>query len=132
LVTLDTSVLFTIMDRRAPRHNELVELIKSERGPLVIPVGIMAEITYFLEERIGRQYLDGLLMDIEDGAYRLDCGESDLPRIRALIRRYHDLPLGYADASVIACAERYGGTVATLDLRHFAAVAREGTIQIVP
>jgi hypothetical protein len=33
---------------------------------------------------------------------------------------------------VIACAERNGGRVAAFDLRHFAAVAREGTIQIVP
>lgn len=49
-----------------------------------------------------------------------------------LVRRYADLELGLVDAAVIACAERNGGRVLTLDLRHFGVVAREGTITIVP
>jgi len=51
---------------------------------------------------------------------------------RNLARRYADLPLGYADAAVIACAERSRGLVLTLDMRDFGVVAREGTIQILP
>jgi hypothetical protein len=33
---------------------------------------------------------------------------------------------------VIECAERPGGKVLTLDRRHFGAVEREGTIQVLP
>ena len=41
-----------------------------------------------------------------------------------LVRQYTDFPLGTADASVIAVAERLGATrVATIDHRHFRAVA---------
>ena len=54
------------------------------------------------------------------------------PRVRALLRRYADLSLGYVDAAVIACAERSGGRVMTFDLRDFGVVAAEGTITIVP
>jgi predicted nucleic acid-binding protein len=37
-----------------------------------------------------------------------------------LVAIYQDLPLGTADASVVACAERLGITeVATVDFRHF-------------
>jgi predicted nucleic acid-binding protein len=40
-----------------------------------------------------------------------------------LVRQYADFPLGSADASVIAVAERLGATtIATIDLRHFRAV----------
>lgn len=40
-----------------------------------------------------------------------------------LVARYHELPLGSVDASVIAAAERRGVTeVATLDHRHFRVV----------
>jgi predicted nucleic acid-binding protein len=46
--------------------------------------------------------------------------------------RYADLPLGFADASVIACAERHGGRVLTLDLRHFGVVAGEGRLTLIP
>lgn len=57
--------------------------------------------------------------------------EADLPRIRALVTRYRDLPLGYADAAVVACAERNRAYVLTFDLRHFMPVASEGTIRLV-
>ena len=45
---------------------------------------------------------------------------ADLLRMAELVARYHDLPLGSIDASVIAAAERLGITdIATLDRRHF-------------
>jgi len=85
-----------------------------------------------LEQHVGVRFMDLFLEDLESGAYTLECGEEDLPRIRALVRRYADLPLGFADASVVACAERNGGRVLTLDLRDFGVVAREGKIRILP
>jgi predicted nucleic acid-binding protein len=40
-----------------------------------------------------------------------------------LVSRYRDLPLGTADASVVAAAERLGAKqVATFDRRHFMVV----------
>ncbi len=132
MVTLDTSALLTLFDRRSPRHEELVSFLKTERGPLVVPTGLMSEISYFIEERVTPRYVPIFLADIENGAFTLDCGEGDLARIQELVVRYQDFPLGYADAAVIACAERHGGRVATLDYRHFGVIAGEGTIQIVP
>ena len=132
MVTFDTSALYIALDRESSRHAEFLGFFAADRGPFIIPAGIMAEVTYLIETRLGSRTLELFLEDIDLGSYALDCGERDLPRVRELIRRYDDMPLGYADASVIACAERNGGRVATIDLRHFAAVAREGTIQIVP
>lgn len=48
---------------------------------------------------------------------------ADLMRMAGLVARYHDLPLGSVDASVIAAAERRGvAAIATLDRRHFSVV----------
>jgi predicted nucleic acid-binding protein len=48
---------------------------------------------------------------------------SDLTRMADLVRTYADFPLGAADASVVAIAERLGATrVATIDHKHFRAV----------
>jgi predicted nucleic acid-binding protein len=99
---------------------------------LICPVGILAEVAYFIEKQHGPMLLGAFIDDLVAGRYLLDCGDEDLSRIRELARRYDDLPLGFADAAVIACAERYGGKVLTLDLRHFGVVAREGTLSIVP
>ncbi len=76
--------------------------------------------------------MDAVLADIESGAYSLDCGEDDLSRIRNLASKYASLPLGYADSAVVACAERNGGRVLTLDERDFGVVAGEGTVAVLP
>ncbi len=52
-----------------------------------------------------------------------------------LVARYHDLPLGSVDASVLAGAERLGiVNIATLDHRHFRVVCPQHTkmLQLLP
>lgn len=131
-MTIDTSAVVAAIDDRDVNHRPAAIFLRNDRGPFFIPAGVMSEISYFVERRFGSQVLHRILEDFERGAFMLDCGERDLPRIMTLIDRYADLRLGYADATVIACAERRGGRVMTFDLRHFGVVAREGTIQIVP
>ncbi len=121
------SSLLTIVD-----HELVVATLLRQRRPHIIPVGILAEVTYLIETRLPASAMARFLNDLEHDRYALDCGEQDIPRIRHLIRRYADLPLGFADAAVIACAERRGGRVLTLDLRHFGVVAREGRLELVP
>ena len=104
----------------------------NEAGQWVVPAATLGEAGYLLEQRATPAALATFLGDFEDGTYSLDCSEHDFPRVRALGVRYADLPLGLVDAAVIACAERCGGRVLTLDLRHFGVVAREGTITILP
>jgi predicted nucleic acid-binding protein len=132
LVTLDTSALLALFDRREQHHSAVLDSARREGGPFMIPAGILAEISYHIERRLGQQSLIIFLQDIIDGQYAIYCGEGDFRRIRELVSRYHDLPLGFADAAVIACAERHGGKVLTLDHRHFEVVANEGTIQVLP
>lgn len=97
-----------------------------------MPAAILAEIAHLVEHRLGAQVLDAFLADLDARAFSLECGEEDLPRVRELVRRYADLPLGFADAAVVACAERSGGAVLTLDVRDLGVVAREGKITVVP
>lgn len=132
MITLDTSALFALLDRRDSDHDAVAASLRADPGPFVVPVGILAEVAYLVEGRLGAIAMDALLVDLESGAYSLDCGDDDLPRVRELATRYADLPLGYADAAVVACAERNGGRVLTLDARHFGVVAAEGTITVLP
>ena len=132
MITLDTSALYALLNRRDRSHAAAVETLDGDPGPYLVPTATMGEIAFLVEERLGFRVLDLLLADLESGAYTLDCGEPDLARVRELVRRYEDLSLGYVDAAVIACAERSGGRVMTFDLRDFGVVAAEGTIIILP
>lgn len=93
-------------------------------------MALLSELTYMIERNFGEQILDEFLVSVSNGDFLLDCGEQDIDRTIELIRRYRDFPLGFADAAVVACAERNGGLVATLDFRHFGPIAREGTIRL--
>lgn len=131
MITLDTSGSFALLDARDPDHALTAAALRADPGPYLVPAGILAEIAHLIEARLGGHVLDLWLGDLASGAFLIDCGDGDLPRIRELVTRYADLPLGFADASVIACAERSGGRVLTLD-RDFTVVSREVPLSILP
>jgi len=132
LITLDTSAVLASIDRTDPNHDRVIDALARARGPLVLPIAILSEVTYLVEENLGTHILESFIWTIVEHQFILDCGDQDIARIHTLVVRYRDLPLGFSDAAVIACGERNGGLIATLDYRHFGVVAGEGTIRIVP
>jgi uncharacterized protein len=131
VIVLDTSAILASMNVDDPDHARVVAAMAGEQH-LIIPAGIMAEVTLLIDSRFGAASLQGFMQSLVDGEVAIDWQHGDLRRAAELMIKYHDLALGYADAAVIVCAERNGGRVATLDRRHFGVVAGEGTIQIVP
>jgi predicted nucleic acid-binding protein len=133
VITLDTSGLFAYINRDDPYHDEAEAVLEADAGPWYVPAGILAEITYLLEQRGGFPLLRDFLQDLRDSAYEPDWDPVDLARVQRLTEKYRDLGLGYADAAVIATAERHQGKVLTTDRRHFLVVARgEKTITVLP
>ena len=63
---------------------------------------------------------DALCDMVHDGVLRLlQLDATDLSRIKALMQKYRDLPMDFADASLVCAAERDGLTrILTFD-RHF-------------
>jgi uncharacterized protein len=132
VIVLDTSGVVALFDRSDINYAGALSVVQRERQPLVVPIGIMAEIAFVLQARAGDRAVLTFIDAILSGTTRWSCGEDDLRRVRELMVRYADLPLGYSDATVVACAERSGGQVLTFDHRHFGVVAREGRITVVP
>jgi hypothetical protein len=131
MLTLDTSAIVALADRRDRMYEVALAALQLEPGPHVVPAGILAEVDHMLTAR-SPGAMDQLLASLIDGSLLLDCGDGDPPRVREIMRRYADLRLGYADASVVACAERNGGVVMSFDRRPFEVVARDVPIDLVP
>jgi predicted nucleic acid-binding protein len=89
-----------------------------------VPQLVIAEVTYLVETRLGWASEVRFLGDLASGNLITEpVHAGDWMRIAELVSRYHDLPLGTVDASVVALAERLGvRAVATLDRRHFTVV----------
>jgi len=132
MITLDTSGILAALNRGDPDHSRAEKALLRERGPLVVPMGILAEAGYMIEADLGTNVLRQFVEDADAGHYRVDCGERDLRRIADLLETYEDPRLGFADACVVACAERNGGRVLTFDDRDFGPIARTGSITLVP
>lgn len=92
-------------------------------------------MAYLLGTRLGVEPEVRFLGDLAAGNLIAEpVAASDWLRVAELVARYHDLPLGTVDASVIAAAERLGtNDIATLDRRHFTVVRSSiGELNLLP
>ena len=74
--------------------------------------------------RVSPNAAKSFLGEVARGAYQLESmGGADVDESLAIIRRYEDLQLGLADASIVVLAARHGtDKILTLDERHFRAI----------
>ena len=121
----DTGALYALYDADDKNFARVRKALDSLRGPIYLPSAILGELDYLLREWLGVDAELALLESVRRGAFRLEnLTPEDLQRCEELLRKYRDLDLGLADASVIAIAERLGiSTILTLDERDFRAVA---------
>ncbi len=121
---VDAGPLYAYVDGDDTHHEACLELLETHPGPLIIPTLVITEVAYLIASRLGWQAETRFLGDLAAGEMSLEpVDREDTLRIAELVARYHDLPLGTVDASVIATAERLGASeVATLDRHHFTVV----------
>jgi predicted nucleic acid-binding protein len=112
------------VDADDAHHVACRELLETHPGPLVVPTLVVTEVAYLIGTQLGWEPEARFLGDIASGVLTLEpVHPVDALRMVELVVRYHDLPLGTVDASVIAAAERLDVTdVATVDRRHFSVV----------
>ncbi len=124
MLIVDTGVLVATADRNDNDHQACRTLLETDDGPLITTAMIIAEAAYMIDRQVGPAGELALYDSIIDGTLRIETLTStDWQRVRELVDRYQDLPLGGSDASLIAIAERLGATrIATLDHRHFRVV----------
>ncbi len=133
---VDAGPLYAYVDADDRHHAACLALLETHLGPLIVPQLVITEVAYLLATRLGAEAEVRFLGDLASASFSSAPVEpGDWLRIAQLVWRYRDLPLGTADASVVALAERRGiTTVATLDRRHFAVVrpSHIGAFYILP
>ena len=124
MIVVDTGVIVAMGNRRDEDHDRCTSLLTTTLEPLVLPEPLLVEIGYMLGTRAGARAEADFLRDVADGVYVIESMlRADIGRAAVLVEEYADLPLGTADACVVALAERLGVTrIATLDMRHFSVV----------
>jgi predicted nucleic acid-binding protein len=97
-------------------------LVEESDEEIIIPTPVMAEVDYFISQRLHPGILIALLDDISKGSFSLaDVVPDDLTRIAGLVTQYAASDIGFVDAAVLALVERLKEPkLATLDHKHFA------------
>lgn len=124
MILVDAGPLIAAANRNDRHHASCVRTLLDADEPRLVSPLVIAEVCYMLARDGGAAQEAAFLRSFEDGFLTVaELTGGDLSRAAELVERYGDLPLGGADASVVALAERLGVTsVATLDLRHFRVV----------
>ena len=119
---VDAGPLYAVTDVADEDHLRSLAVLRRLDLQLVIPALVVAEVTYVVGKRLGDRAEAAFLRGLRDFDVEAPAAE-DWLRIGDLVEQYADFPLGGADASVVALAERLKtDVVVTLDVRHFAAV----------
>ncbi|MDP9847261.1 type II toxin-antitoxin system VapC family toxin [Streptosporangium lutulentum] len=139
MIVVDTGPIVAAAIRNDRKHDVCVEVFnqfRRERRELLVPSFVAGEVSYMLGKIGGAKVEAGFLRSLRSGVFHLvDLIDDDLARIADLVERYADLPLGSADASVVAVAERFRiPEVFTVDNRDFSVVrpAHVAAFTLVP
>ncbi|MEP6917800.1 MAG: PIN domain-containing protein [Acidobacteriota bacterium] len=133
-IVVDTGAMVALLDGSEDNHPVMNELYFENPDAWILPWAILPEVDYLVAAHLGAKAQEAFLADLADGAFSVDWGgDADLTVARRICTRYRALRLGLVDAAVIATAERLkASAIATLDLRHFGAVAIKGNPRLLP
>jgi predicted nucleic acid-binding protein len=120
-VVVDTGPLIAIIDEDDADHSQCWKALNliSPRTKLVTVLPVLTEAFYMLSDIFGAT--DKLFNLLETLKVELiDVRQSDLARGQELMRQYKDLPMDFADATIVVAAENLGATkILTLDHKDF-------------
>ncbi len=118
---LDTGAFVALVDRSERRHADCVAVLEGWSGGIVTTEAVLTETLHLVGPRwqAQKQCLEFLLR----GAFVLvPASHTSLLRVAALMEKYRDVPMDYADATLVALGEEIGcDAVFTLDRRGFSA-----------
>lgn len=111
----DTGALLACLDRRDPWHERCCEAFGQLRLPLPTSSAVLTELFHLLGDNPRDVELAWAF--VRSGAVTvLPISDRDLPDIETLMRKYHDRPMDFADATLVHLAQRESlSTVFTID-----------------
>jgi hypothetical protein len=132
---VDAGPLVALLDARDEHHAACRDTLRDKiREPLASVWPAFTEAMYLLRDYPEAQ--ERLWLMLERGGFEiLPLDIQDAPRMRALMKKYKDLPMDLADAALVAVAERDGlDRIFTVDRKDFSVYRLSGkrSFKILP
>lgn len=104
-IVIDSGPLIALFDKDDNYHKKAVNFIKKFKCELITNYAVITEVTHLLDFSV-RVQCDFIRWVIDGGLTISDIVNEDLSRILELTLKYSDLPMDFADASLVVLCER--------------------------
>ena len=123
---LDTGAFVALVDRSERRHADCVAVLEAWHGTIFTTEAVLTETLHLAGPRWPAQ--KSCIEFVLRGAFNLvPASAVSLRRSAVLMDKYHDVPMDYADATLVALGEELCcNRVFTLDVRGFSAYRLDG------
>lgn len=102
---IDTGAIIALLDRDDRWHRACRDAFAEFFLPLVTSAAILAEVFHLVGDN--RHEVEAAWTFIRSGAVTvLPIRDADLPMLYALMNKYHDRPMDFADATLVHLAHR--------------------------
>lgn len=114
-ILVDTGPMLAMIDRRDHWHDRCVAILPRLPLPLLTSEAVLAELFYLV--RADRRATQAVWNFVHSAAITLGTiGDQDLPGLASLMKQYADVPMDFADATLVYLAQRERlNTVFTID-----------------
>jgi predicted nucleic acid-binding protein len=121
MILADTGFFYALVDRDDAWHRRCVAALDRLDEGLVTTWPVLTETVHLVARTVGVEPAAALLDEVAAGEIRVwNLPDDVLPRVPVLLRRYAELPMDLADASLVLLAESLGhGRILTTDQRDF-------------
>jgi predicted nucleic acid-binding protein len=131
---LDTGAFVALVDRDEKAHTSCVAALESWTGAIVTTEAVLTETLYLVGPRWQAQ--KNALEFVLRGAFQLvPSSPASMKRVALLMEKYRNVPMDYADATLVALGEELETDIVfTLDRRGFSTyrLGQRKTFQIIP
>lgn len=128
-VLIDTGAILALLDKSDRWHQPCVTAFAQLRLPLLTSQAVLTELFHLVAD--ARVEMEAAWKFVRSGALLLGSIEhAELPSIHALMSRYWDRPMDFADATLVYLAKRESlSVILTVDHSDFATYRIEGKRQ---
>ena len=121
MIIADTGFWLALASRKDRYHKRCKKVLDGLEERLITTWPVIMETCHLLTHRIGSDSALRFIDSGAKGAFEVHAlTPAHLPRMHALMQRYRDLPMDFADASLVLLAEELGsGRILSTDQRDF-------------
>ena len=106
-ILIDSGPLIALFDHSDSQHHSMVKFLHRRHFQFISTLAVFTEVSHMLDFSVKAQQ-DFYNWVMHKGVIIADINQHDIPRLIELTDKYSDIPMDFADATLVITAEKSG------------------------